>query len=402
MTKEKSEDLSPIISEPDSELKSFLGKSNDFLQELKKNKQDEDLNKMKDSAIESSIVPFLFLNMEGAISFTNKAFLQLFSYQDHAELDNCHFPKLLLNQEESEKMMEVIFKDGHWSGEELGVSKHGKIVDIYITAGLVYDSLGKSIGVMVTMLDIRTRKEAERAKEQLQAQLIQSAKMASLGVFSTSIAHELNNPLTGVLGLSTLIKKDNTVSEEIRNYGNEIYIAAQRMKDKLSHMVSFARQSKKEDEKLLSINDPIRNSLLLLQQQCKKQNVTVNLNLAQDLSLMFGDQVKLESIFQNLLVNSLHAYNDIDDDRIKEINISTSMSSDQTIQITYRDNACGMGEEVKDRIFDPFFTTKPAGEGTGLGMSITHQIVESHQGTILAESLLEKGTTFIISFPSSN
>ena len=401
MTKEKPADLSPIMSEPDSELKSFLGKSNDFLQELKKNKQDEDLNKMKDSAIESSIVPFLFLNMEGAITFTNKAFLQLFSYQDNSELANCHFPKLLLNQNQAERLMSTIYKDGHWSGEELGLSKHGNIVDIHITAGLVYDSLGKSIGAMVTMLDIRTRKEAERAKEQLQSQLIQSAKMASLGVFSTSIAHELNNPLTGVLGLSTLIKKDDALPEDIRNYGNEIYIAAKRMKDKLSHMVSFARQSKKEDEKLLDINDPIRSSLLLLQQQCKKQKVTVKLNLAKDLSPMFGDQVKLESIFQNLLLNSLHAYKDIDDERTKEINISTLMNSDQTIQITYRDNACGMSEEVKARIFDPFFTTKPAGEGTGLGMSITHQIVESHQGTILAESLFNKGTTFIISFPSS-
>lgn len=388
-----------LFSEASHELQDFLGISDDIFAELRKKKQAEELKKIKDSALESSLLPIVFLDIEGRVTYANHAFLQLFAFPQKDEVLGKELTALLFKNNSVDDMLEKIRNHANWTIDIQATSQNQDLIDVHISAGSVTDALGKTIGIMVTMVDIRDRIKAANAKDQMQNQLIQSAKMASLGILSAGIAHELNNPLSGVLGLSLLIEKNKETTPKMRDFAHEIFIAAQRMKGIIDHMRVFSRQSKKEDEKLLDIHIPINNSLILLNKRLKDHDVSLKLNLQNNLPPMLGDTNKLESIFQNLLVNSLDAFAGLTDNRSKSIALSTQTSFDGKLIIVYQDNAGGMSEDVTKHIFEPFFTTKGAGEGTGLGMSITHGIVESHKGIIHVDSHLSKGTCFTIYFP---
>ncbi len=239
--------------------------------------------------------------------------------------------------------------------------------------------------------------KSSEEKEEIQSQLIQSAKMASLGILSSGVAHELANPVMSIMGYCHRIKKKSIEDLSIE-LAEKINNQAIRMRSIVDHMRTHARQSKKEDLAPLNYNEPIESALILLEPMLKKVSIQLELQLTENLPYSLGDKVQLESVYQNLMVNSMYAFKELEEEREFKIQIITSLTSDYHIKVDYKDNAGGMPDEVVKKIFDPFFTTKGSGEGTGLGMSIAKGIIKNHQGTISVNSTLGEGTQFQLLF----
>lgn len=233
-----------------------------------------------------------------------------------------------------------------------------------------------------------------------QRSLFFSSKLASIGVIAAGVAHEINNPLTSVLGFSQMIERKSN-QENVIQYSRNIINAAQRMKKITTHLLQYSRRSKKTDWGSVDVNRLIKDSFVLLETHLRFFNIKVELQLDQDLPPIWGEANKLESIIQNLVINSKDAIEgreDFESSNKYYIYLKTYRKGDG-IKIIYKDNAGGMEEEVVNKIFDPFFTTKKAGKGTGLGMALTRDIVLEHKGTIFVNSKKDEGTIFEITLP---
>ncbi|RMD94795.1 MAG: response regulator [Calditrichaeota bacterium] len=251
-------------------------------------------------------------------------------------------------------------------------------------------------------LEQLVREKTKELKE-TQAQLVQAGKLAALGTLGAGVAHELNNPLTVVSA-----EADEILDAVNHGYldQNLVVVSAQnikshaeRMRVIIDHIRQFARDDKNSEWKKISINDPIRDSLILLRTQLESLGIEILLELDENLPKIWGHHNKLESIFQNLITNARDAFKNIKDRRHKTIKIRSYQKDRDKIVVEVADNACGIPKDVLPNIFNPFFTTKDVGSGTGLGLSITHSNVKEHGGEISVISKAGEGTTFILTFP---
>ncbi len=249
-----------------------------------------------------------------------------------------------------------------------------------------------------TLCSVIQLKQSDMERQDIQGQLVQSAKLASIGTLASGVAHELKNPPTSVMGYARLIEKDDLNNDHTRERAEKMLTSATRMEKIIDHLRTYARESKREDWQRINVNDAITNSLVLLKKQMERKGISLLVNLSFDLEKIWGDVTQLESCFQNLLTNSRDSFQDVGDERERKISI-TSRNGPKHVIINYKDNAMGMDSDTLARMFDPFFTTKAQGKGTGLGMSITMGIVESHRAMIEVKSTEGYGTEFSLKFP---
>lgn len=241
------------------------------------------------------------------------------------------------------------------------------------------------------------QKEAER--KLLQEQFFQSEKLATLGTLGAGVAHELNNPLSVVSGYAQLIlmSKEDTSIEKIKEHAKLIHSQAERMKKIVDQIKNAGHSSINEERKPSDIHKTIENSLILLNKQLVNRNITVQLNFG-ELPLINGYQIKLESVFQNLIINARDALEESTKED-KTIIITTLLVDSKHIRISFKDNGIGIKPENLSRVTEAFFTTKPIGKGTGLGLSLVKGIVEEHEGTLEIKSIYGNGAEFIITLP---
>jgi PAS domain S-box-containing protein len=244
--------------------------------------------------------------------------------------------------------------------------------------------------------------QLEKAMQELkeaQSQLIQSEKMASLGILTAGVAHEINNPLnyiqSSIYGLENMLKHgiDNAVLEKIIK---NMKVGVERASSIVKSLNTFSRKGKTR-RKLCNINKIIDECLLLLNHELKNK-YTVTKNYTSEKYLLIGEEESLHQVFINLLINSIQAMNDEG-----EIVISTQLDKNKKqLQVKISDTGEGINKENISKIFDPFFTTKPPGKGVGLGLSIVYKIVREHNGTITLESEPSEGTVVNIILPIEN
>jgi len=208
----------------------------------------------------------------------------------------------------------------------------------------------------------------------------------------------LNNPLTSVLGHANLLEtsKDDPQKVEIR--AQKIKIASKRMKTIIDHLRNYSREAKNSEKQQFEISKPIDYALDFLRKQLELRGISVKLSFSDSLAFVWGDVTQLESVFQNLFINSRDAFEMVSDDRDKRILIETSLKGED-LEVIYKDNATGIAKQITDRVFDPFFTTKEVGKGTGLGLYIVRNIIDKHQGTIVVDSEQGAWTKYIITLP---
>jgi signal transduction histidine kinase len=231
------------------------------------------------------------------------------------------------------------------------------------------------------------------------AQLVQSEKLASLGVLSAGMAHELNNPLTIIQGFSAHIDKTlgfnhPEIHKDISEYFIDINDSVKRMSNIINHMRDFSRQTDLEFSPV-NINEIVEKSFILLDAQMRLSGIEVTKELASEDIVVSGDGIRLEQVFVNLIINARDAIKSSENTNSGILKVSTEVVGRYAV-IKFSDNGCGLDDESTNKIFDPFFTTKDVGEGTGLGLSISHGIVVEHNGEISCSSSDESGSTFTI------
>ena len=239
---------------------------------------------------------------------------------------------------------------------------------------------------------------------QKEAQLIQASKLATLGEMAAGIAHELNQPLNvmkiGSDFLREMVSKGREISyEDLDTVTQEISGQVDRASDIIKHMRDFSRIADTLPSEC-DVNKPIRDVFKILGQQLKLREISLALELDEDLPPIMADSNRLEQVFINLVTNARDAMEAKMPGSTKELKIR-SFADDGDVVVTVSDTGTGISKDVIDRIFDPFFTTKEVGKGTGLGLSISYGIVQDYGGTIKVESELDKGTTFELRFPEA-
>ena len=232
--------------------------------------------------------------------------------------------------------------------------------------------------------------------KKMQAQLVQSEKLAGIGEFVAGVTHELNNPLTSVIGFAELLQNTDLEPGQKRHL-EFIVKSARRCQKIVQSLLSFARQHKPE-RKLVNVQDLVDAALEILAYQLRTSNIKVITRFDPALPKVMGDPHQLQQVFLNIINNARQAIEEFR--KQGEIEISTSAPNGK-VRIAIKDNGPGIAEENLKRIFDPFFTTKQVGKGTGLGLSLCYGIVQEHSGTIVVTSKVGEGALFTIELPAA-
>ncbi|HKN59692.1 MAG TPA: ATP-binding protein [Candidatus Acidoferrales bacterium] len=236
-------------------------------------------------------------------------------------------------------------------------------------------------------------REAYDTLRRTQEQLLQSEKMAAVGQLISGVAHELNNPLTAILGYSQLLKSEESANARSSDYLEKLYKQAQRTHHIVQNLLSFARQHKPERAPI-QINQILEDTLSLREYDMKLHSIRIHRELDPNLPAIGGDSNQLQQVFLNILNNAVDAV--AEKHGKGEIWLRTLLVEDKLV-IEFADN--GPGVQNPHRVFDPFYTTKAVGKGTGLGLSICYGIVKEHGGEIQVRNAEEGGAVFSITLP---
>ncbi len=268
-------------------------------------------------------------------------------------------------------------------------NRDGDLVQIIFHPSALRDRDGEIDSLILVGQDMTLVRE-------LEAQVIEAEKMASLGKLAAGVVHELNNPLTSIsVYADFLLKKmrgdladagDISKMEKIRE-------GAERIQKLTRDLVSYGRPSSELHE-ILNLNELVAQGLSFCEHTVRKHDVLVHSDLATDLPPLVANRTQLLQLIINLITNACHAM-----EGGGELTLSTISTDGTTAQLTVSDTGTGISEKDLKRVFEPFFTTKSAGKGTGLGLSIVSQIVEHHRGEIDVESTLGRGTSFRVRLP---
>jgi signal transduction histidine kinase len=255
--------------------------------------------------------------------------------------------------------------------------------------------LQKTFADMLTSLQERDR----RLRAESEIKLLQSEKQASVGRLAAGVAHEINNPLTGVLTFSHLLLQRKDIGGEIRTDLETIAQQTERVRKIVKNLLDFSRQTELNPE-LTDINHLVESVVSMMKNQALVKGVNLQCNLDEGLPLLTLDANQIQSVLFNLLLNALDATKQEDTIVVTTgTGISGNAADPQGVEITVRDTGCGISAEHLDKLFDPFFTTKEVGRGTGLGLAVSYGIVQRHGGTIWVQSEVGKGSTFTVWLP---
>ena len=261
----------------------------------------------------------------------------------------------------------------------------------------VIDFQGDQVIVSNTA-DLTERKEVEKELSRQREALHQSEKLSALGELLAGVAHELNNPLSIVLGQALLLKEtaaDDATAERAAKIGN----AADRCSRIVKTFLAMARQQPGQ-VKPLDINEVLEQAMEVAVYSLRSSDVHVKLKLQGRLPNVLADGDQLSQVFINLLVNAQHALEEIDGER--RLTLTTAHDpKTREILVKIADNGGGIPPDILSRVFEPFFTTKEVGSGTGIGLAFCHRIVERHKGSISVDSTMGVGTTFVVRLPVS-
>ncbi|MGB2828013.1 MAG: PAS domain S-box protein [Dehalococcoidales bacterium] len=269
--------------------------------------------------------------------------------------------------------------------EVIIIRKDGSNVPVEGT--YAHSSYKGKLAIVGYIRDISERKKMEE-------QLIVTDRLASIGELASGVAHELNNPLTGIIGFSELLLKKN-IAEEIKEDLKIINREAQRTALVVRNLLTFARRHETSKEPV-DINQAIQSVLDLRAYEQKVHNIEVVANFDPNLPKTTADLFRLQQVFINIIINAEHFMTEAHGKGTLTI---TTESDGDVIRASFADDGPGIREENIRHLFDPFFTTKEVGKGTGLGLSICHGIVTEHGGQIYAESESKKGATFTLELP---
>jgi two-component system, NtrC family, sensor kinase len=336
-------------------------------------------------------------DLEGIVVDLNKAVVQLHKYNTKEQLIGKNYLELIAAEDRHQacENMKKIMEESRGDVIECKLlAKNGRRFAAKLSAALIRDQVGNPLGFILITKDITERKRIEAQKKLMEQKAQLNSHMAAIGEMASGIGHEINNPLTGVIGYAQLLLKMD-VSDDMMEAFEVINDGSQRVADIVKRLLTFARKQK-PDREYVNINEILENTIILRRYSLETNNIKVITHLDPDLPITAADSGQLQQVFLNLIINA--------EWEMKHANgkgklIITTEHPDDIIRISIKDDGPGISNENMVSIFKPFFTTKEAGEGTGLGLSICHEIISEHSGKMYVDNQLEKGASFFIELP---
>jgi len=272
------------------------------------------------------------------------------------------------------------------------VRRDDEVVEGNLSAAIIYDANGKEIASVGLFVDLRDRLQMERALRDTQEQLLQSEKLAAMGRLTSQIAHELNNPLYGIMNTLELLKTEIPADNKRRKILEMALSETVRLSDLLRKMLSFSKPDQ-EERHPVDINSVLDEILLLHEKQLKENDINLVATFAEGLGLVKASKNQLRQVFLNMVANARDAM-----PGGGTLSVVTG-GDNAKVYVEVTDTGTGIREEHLDKIFDSFFTTKGEVKGVGLGLSVCYGFIEDHGGDIEVKSRVGEGTTFTISLP---
>jgi PAS domain S-box-containing protein len=285
------------------------------------------------------------------------------------------------------------------------IRRRGVEKDLQINAAPLADERHNLLGAVVSMRDITVARHSEQVRAIIQEQMKQREKLASLGEMAAGVAHEINNPVTGIINYAQMLVEKGIGNEEDRELLQSIADEGNRIADIVRNLLTFARQEKQEHAPN-RLDDILDASLHLLGKTLQNDGIALVREVPHDLPSVLCRGPQIQQVFMNLLTNARDALNEkfrgMHPDKTVRISASiVERDGHKMVRTEFYDNGCGIAPEALPRIFDPFFTTKGVRDGTGLGLSVTYGIVKDHQGEIFVDSVAGQHTRFAVELPAA-
>ena len=347
--------------------------------------------------LQSSPSAIMSADRNGRILLMNEAAEELFGYSlepgEQADVSGLYPPGV------ARDIMKKLRSDDYGGRGKLPVTQVSIItaekeqIPVEMTAAIIYEN-GQEIATMGIYNDLRERLSVRNKLEEAQAQLVQAEKLASLGQLAAGVAHEINNPLTGIMMYGNLLKEKLRGDPLLRDSLNYILEDAERCRDIVKNLLAYSRQASTSRERF-SLNTLIDESFPLIRDQKLFINVTIRKFLSGDSLPVKADRNKMSQVFINLIMNALDVM-----EKKGILTVRTYRDDESKMAcLEISDTGSGIPEENLTRIFDPFFTTKELGKGTGLGLSTAYGIVKDNNGEIFVKETGPEGTTFLVRLP---
>lgn len=347
-----------------------------------------------DNAIASSNDAFIIVSKEGKVLTWNPAAECIFGYPAEQVLDKPMDFEAIPSKELRalvQRLWEQVLKGACVTiDEEPYTHPDGRRLWLDGAGTPVFDAAGRPSGALFVVRDVTRERIIKRQMEQTE-------RLSALGQIVAGVAHELNNPLTSVIGFGQLLLS-GPLSDEARKDVERIIVQARRMTRIVQNLLVFAREREPEWTST-DLNAVIRQVIEMREHELSVGNIQVELELAEDLPVIRADPYQLQQVFFNLVLNAEQAMTEAHQGG--RLTVRTQLTPDKAwVRAEVIDDGPGIPPQNLKRIFDPFFTTKEVGKGTGLGLSVCYGIVEEHGGRIWAESEYGRGATFIVELPA--
>jgi two-component system NtrC family sensor kinase len=333
--------------------------------------------------------PVLIVGVDSRVQYANRAALREYGYEpgEIAPLSVDDFVVASAQLSRRQTIPPPPDEKALWTGEHVHRRKDGSEFPAAVTLSHIRDGHDNIVGLVI---GVRNLTEERKVAEHLG----RTEKLAAIGELVAGVAHELNNPLTGISTFAQLLLEDKLQKEQSESV-SLIKREADRAISVIRDLLLFARKTEARDVPL-DINTIVQHTVRLRALASRSSGIEVHMHLDETNPRVRGDEQKLQQVLLNLLVNAESA---MQGSQVRHLTVTTRHRAGY-VMIVIADTGHGMTAQVRQRIFEPFFTTKPPGEGTGLGLSVSYGIVQAHNGTITVDSTPEVGTTFTISLPS--
>jgi PAS domain S-box-containing protein len=288
--------------------------------------------------------------------------------------------------------------------EEIYIKVDEAPFDVEVTASPIrYENVDATV---VFVRDISGRKALQRMKDDMEAQLRQKQKLEAIGTLAGGVAHEINNPISGIMNYAELILDQIEESSSAAEYAREIVHETERISEIVKNLLQFSRQEK-QTHSYASVYDIVNRTVSLINTIIRKDQIQLNIDMEEDLPEIKCRNQQIQQVLMNLLTNARDALNEkypgYHEDKVICIRCSLFHSEGRNwIRLTVEDHGRGIAKLAREKIFEPFFSTKPKEAGTGLGLSISFGIVEDHHGRIMVDTREGEYAKFSVELPVDN
>ena len=403
--KETGEEISVLVTcnsllDNRGEVIGYQGLNIDITERKRMEREIRETNEFLSKMIESSANCVVATDMRGNILIFNKGAEELLGYKAEEVVCKMNIRNIYPPGVAKEVMEKMRSPDYGGVGRlksfpMVHKNRRGETIDGSLSASIIYDDKGMEIATVGIFTDLRPRLKMEEQLRETQQQLLQSEKLAAMGRLTSQVAHELNNPIYGIMNTLELLKTEIPPDSKRRRILDMSLSETQRLSEMLRNMLSFSKPQE-EERREIEINRLIEDILIFLEKQLRESNIKIKTKLNKRIPAVTASPNQIRQVILNIAANAKDAM-----PKGGTLTLETLSKGDGRVIIKIKDTGVGIPEGISDKIFDAFFTTKQKVKGVGLGLSVCYGIIKDHGGDIRVKSKTGGGSTFSIILPQS-